>query len=298
MVSVPEIPRWLSELYPFRPRSFTTSRGGRMSYLDEGAGTPLIMLHGNPTWSFFYRNLVTAMRGSHRCIVPDHVGMGLSEKPEHYPYTLATRIADVEELVDSLGLTRFQLVVHDWGGAIGFGLAGRRPERVERIVVLNTAAFALPFLPRRIALCRAPLIGRLLVRGLNGFAWPATWMSMSARSLSPAEKRGYLFPYGDWASRVAVHQFVRDIPVETGHPTAATLEGVAANLARLASVPMLIVWGGRDFCFDDRFFSEWCRRFPDAARVRFESAGHYVLDDAGAPALEAIQTFLTPVPNP
>ena len=296
MVNTPTLPGWLAQVYPFSPGSFVTPGGARMSYLDEGVGTPVLMLHGNPTWSFFYRNLVTRLKGSHRCIVPDHVGMGLSEKPQDYPYTLETRIADIEALVDSLGLKRFQLVVHDWGGAIGFGLAGRRPECVERIVILNTAAFALPFIPRRIALCRMPLLGALVVRGFNGFAWPATWMSMAGRSLSPVERRGYLHPYSSWADRVAVHQFVRDIPMERGHRSEAALAAVEANLPRLSSVPKLIVWGGRDFCFDDRFFSEWCRRFPDAGQLRFENAGHYVLDDAGAPALQAIEQFLSQHP--
>ena len=194
------IPDWLRPLYPFTPQSFTTPGGARLSFLDEG-GVPatdgtrpseaVLMLHGNPTWSFYYRDLVKTLAPRLRCIVPDHVGMGLSEKPENYAYTLAQRIDDVAALIDRLGITRVHLVVHDWGGAIGFGLAARRPGLVGRIVILNTAAFPSERIPARIALCRTRFPGTALVRGLNGFAGPAVWMSMHRRRLSPLEKRGW-----------------------------------------------------------------------------------------------------------
>ena len=130
-----------------------------MSYVDEGprANEAVLMLHGNPTWSFFYRDLIRDLSPSIRCIAPDHIGMGLSDKPESYDYTLARRIADIEALVLSLGLKRVHLVVHDWGGAIGFGFASRRPEWIGRIVILNTAAFVSDKIPWRISLCRLPI---------------------------------------------------------------------------------------------------------------------------------------------
>src|SRR3954454_18021845 len=110
------LPDWLMGLYPYTPKAFTTLLGAQMSYVDEGPRTAeaVLMLHGNPTWSFYYRRLVTALASSTRCIVPDHIGMGLSAKPVNYAYTLATRIADIEALVESLGLKRIDLVVHDW----------------------------------------------------------------------------------------------------------------------------------------------------------------------------------------
>src|SRR5207248_2297314 len=186
----PDIPKWLSALYPFAPKSFLTPGAARMSYLDEGPRTDaaVLMLHGNPTWSFYYRNLVRALAPTRRCVAPDHVGMGLSDKPQNYDYTLATRIADVASLVATLGLKQIDLVVHDWGGAIGFGFAARHPELIRRLVVLNTAAFAAPRIPARIAFCRAPVLGPLLVRGLNGFAGPATRLALSRRPLTPGER--------------------------------------------------------------------------------------------------------------
>ncbi len=296
MVSAAPIPDWLRREYPFTPRRFRTPAGAAMSYLDEGPrhDEAVLMLHGNPTWSYYYRHLVQALASGRRCIVPDHIGMGLSEKPERYDYTLATRIADVEALVASLGLKRIHLVVHDWGGAIGFGFARRKAATIGRIVILNTAAFRAEWIPGRIALCKAPVVGPLLVRGLNGFAWPATWMAMQRRRLSDEEKRGYLFPYDSWASRVAVSAFVQDIPLRPAHPTWETLQTIEEALPQFRDREVQILWGGRDFCFDDRFLGRWRELLPQAAVHRMADAGHYVLDDAREEVVPRITSFLTP----
>ncbi len=288
------LPAALRRLYPFEPRTFTTPGGARMSYLDEGprTGPVVVMLHGNPTWSFFYRDLVREVGGALRCIVPDHVGMGLSEKPQDYPYTLEQRIRDVEALLAHLGATRIRLVVHDWGGAIGFGFATRRPEQIERITILNTAAWLSKRIPRRIALCRAGVAGKVLVRGFNGFAGPATWMTTHRRALSADEKRGYLHPYRSWADRVAVHQFVADIPLEAGHRSRATLAAVENALPSLAAVPKQIVWGGRDFCFNDHFLAQWQAVYPEAEVHRHADVGHYLLDDGGPELRGVVREFL------
>jgi pimeloyl-ACP methyl ester carboxylesterase len=220
--------------------------------------------------------------------------MGLSDQPEDYDYRLASRIADLEALVASLGLRRVHLVVHDWGGAIGFGWAARQPGLVGRIVILNTAAFPSDHVAARIRLCRVPGLGAGLVRGLNAFARGAAVMAMHARRLTPDERAGYLLPYDSWAHRVAVHRFIRDIPLEAAHPSRATLEAIAARLPGFAGHVGLILWGGRDFCFDDYFLSRWQALYPQAECVRYPEAGHYVLEDAG-PAVRAriSQFFLT-----
>jgi pimeloyl-ACP methyl ester carboxylesterase len=288
------LPAWLRALYPFEPKSFHTPHGARMSYLDEGprGDEAVLMLHGNPTWSFFYRDLVRTISPSMRCVVPDHVGMGLSDKPADYPYRLATRIADVEALVASLGLKRIHLVVHDWGGAIGFGFATRHPELIGRITILNTAAFVSDRIPRRISICRARGIGEFAVRAFNAFAWPATWMSVHARKLTEAEARGFLFPYDSWASRIAVHRFVADIPLEKAHPSRSTLEEIERRLPLLADNEKLIVWGAWDFCFHDAFLDRWREIYPDAEVCRLRDAGHYVLEGGGEHARAKIRDFL------
>lgn len=290
----PAVPGWLARLYPFSPGSFHTPGGARMSYVDAGPrrDEAVLLLHGNPTWSFYFRDLVAELSGAFRCIAPDHVGMGLSAKPAGYDYGLASRIADIEALVESLGLRRVHLVVHDWGGPIGLGFAGRHPDRVGRIVLMNTAAFPSGRIPARIALCRTPFLGALLVRGLNGFAEAATWMAMASRRLTWDERRAYLYPYDSWENRIGVHRFVRDIPLERGHPSRPALDEVFAGLSRLGSHEKLIVWGARDFCFDESFLSRWREIFPEARIERFENAGHYVLEDAGGDARVRIRDFL------
>lgn len=294
----PFIPDWLTSLYPFQPHAFATPAGGRMSYVDEGPrrDEAVLMLHGNPTWSFYYRELIKALRPAMRGVAPDHIGMGLSEKPEGYDYTLATRIADVEALVAHLGLKRVHLVVHDWGGAIGFGFAARHPELIGRLVVLNTAAFRSTRIPARIALCKAPGIGPWLVRGLNGFAGPATWMAMHRRRLTPAERDGYLLPYDSWANRVAVSAFVRDIPLEASHPSWPALAATEHGLAQFRERAALIVWGGKDFCFNDAFLERWRQELPQAAVHRIADAGHYVLEDAAEDVVPRIASFLRGTP--
>lgn len=294
MVTRLQIPPWLASEYPFAPKRFETPGGAEMSYLDEGprGDEAVLMLHGNPTWSFYYRNLVRALAPNFRCIVPDHVGMGLSEKPQDYEYTLQTRIADIEALVTSLGLKRVHLVVHDWGGAIGLGFAAKRPETIGRLVILNTAAFLSNDIPFRIAVCKLPVLGPLLVRGLNGFAGPAVTMAMHRRKLTEVQKRGYLFPYDSWGSRVAVSAFVRDIPLEPGHRSWPALAATAEGLMQFRDRRTLILWGGQDFCFNDRFLNRWEKYLPQAEVRRIADAGHYVLEDAAEEVVPAAAAFL------
>ncbi len=289
----PSIPSALTEEYPFTPHDFQTRAGARLSYVDEGEGSHgVLMVHGNPTWSFYYRNLIKTLSPTRRCIAPDHIGMGLSEKPADYPYTLAQRIDDLVELVDSLALQKIDLVVHDWGGAIGFGFAAKRPDLIDRIVIMNTAAFLSTHFPARIAVCRWPVVGPLLVRGLNGFAGPAVWMAMKRRPLTKEQSQGYLLPYDSWANRVAVSRFVEDIPMHESHPTWQTLHQVGQGVNQFKDRKILIAWGGEDFCFNDYFYHEWLERFPQVETLYLDDAGHYVLEDAENDVLPRIKQHL------
>ncbi|WOO39585.1 alpha/beta fold hydrolase [Rubellicoccus peritrichatus] len=286
-----KLPDHLKKLYPFTSNWIDTP-GGKQHYVDEGEGEVVVMLHGNPTWSFFYRNLIKELSQNYRCIVPDHIGMGLSDKPQKgFNYQLSDHIENVVRLLEHLKVERFNLIVHDWGGAIGMGLAERFPNRVGKIVVMNTAAFRSQNIPKRIAICKLPIIGEFIVRGFNGFAWPATWMA-SRKKLSLQVKAGYLFPYHDWKSRIATHRFVQDIPLSEKHPSYATLLKVEQSLSKFQNNRMLLLWGIQDFCFDDTFLREWQKRFPKAETVELSNAGHYLLEDAPDETLERIQAFL------
>lgn len=263
-----------------------------MHYVDEGEGRPVVLLHGNPSWSFLWRDLIMDLRGSFRCIAPDHLGCGLSDKPEDGPYNLAAHTERAIELIDELKLESFDLIVHDWGGAIGMGVATRMPGRVRRIVVTNTAAFPSGRIPWRIAACRMPVVGPFVIRYLNGFAGPAAVMT-TVKPMPRDVRRGFLFPYDTVASRVAINAFVQDIPLSNHHPSYRELHTTATNLAVLSAKPMLIVWGERDFCFTTHFRDEWLRRFPHAQCMNYPNAGHYVLEDCGAAGRTQIVDWLT-----
>lgn len=283
-------------LYPFRGRHIDIGDGVRMHYLDEGEGeeAAVVMLHGNPTWSFFYRDLVKKVAPHMRCLVPDHIGMGRSDKPQDYPYTLQRHIDNLECLLDhSLPRdARIVLVMHDWGGAIGMGWAVRHPGRVAGLVVMNTAAFLSSSIPLRIDLCRIPLLGALAIRGGNLFVRAALRMATTRRGgLKGAVAEGYLKPYDSWANRIGTLRFVQDIPMHPGVPSYHTLSAIQERLPLLLHVPVHIEWGARDFCFHRRFLEGWQGHFPHASVRVHEEAGHYLLEDAGAVVVPAIAAF-------
>jgi haloalkane dehalogenase len=294
------IPPALQPLYPFAPHIHSTP-AGTMHYVDEGdpSHPPILMLHGNPTWSFYYRDLIREFSGTHRVIAPDHLGAGLSDKPAGFSYRLADHIANVESLVKALGLDEITLVVHDWGGAIGMGFAVRNPLRVKRFVVFNTAAFPSRRIPPSIDVCRIPGFGALAIRGLNAFARVALIRAVHHRErLTPDVRAGYLLPYvgktwGDgWRRRIGHLRFVQDIPLKKSHPSYGVLEDIGDKIGRFSSHPMLIVWGARDFCFDEPFYAEWTKRFPSAEAHYLEDASHYVVEDAGERIVGWMRPFL------
>ncbi len=284
------------ELYPFASHYLDLS-GIRYHYLDEGQGEPVVCVHGNPTWSFFFRDVVGQLRSRYRVIVPDHVGCGLSDKPDdsRYSYRLQRRVDDLETLLTSLDIREpVTLILHDWGGMIGMAWAARQPDRVRRLVVLNTAAFRLPAgkkVPWKIRIVRNTPLGPLLVRGLNAFSLGLVHQCVQ-RPLPAAVRAGYLAPYRSWSDRLAVLRFVQDIPLRPSDPSYALVKQVEESLPRFASLPVLICWGRRDFVFDDAFLAGWVQRFPRAILHVFEGAGHLVLEDAGDRIVPLIDEFL------
>jgi haloalkane dehalogenase len=284
-----ELPPRLKVLYPFPGQTFN-SDAGQLHYVDEGQGPPVLMFHGNPTWSFFYRDLILNLRSRHRCLALDNLGCGLSDKPQKEDYSLAGHIDRACQWVESLGLEGFHLVVHDWGGPIGLGMAARMKDKVKGISILNTAAFSFPSLPSRIAACRIPLAGTLLVRGANAFVRGATTMT-TVEPLSEAVMEGFCLPYSNWHDRVAIHRFVKDIPMRPSHRSWETLKSLESSLPLWREIPVQILWGMQDWCFHDRILNVWESLLPDAEIHRFEKAGHYVLEDAGEAAISLMGAF-------
>jgi len=255
------------------------------------------MVHGNPTWSFYYRNLVLALRDRYRCIAPDHIGCGYSDKPgdDSYNYTLEQRVADLEALLDGLGVTKnINLVVHDWGGMIGMAYATKYPERVKSLTVLNTSAFNLPAskpFPWPLWLCRTPL-GAFLVRGFNGFSAVASHECCKRNPMSREVRAAYRAPYNSWKNRIATLRFVQDIPLRKGDPSYPEVHRVETSVGALSDKPMLICWGLKDFVFDKHFLARWKEEFPQAEVHRFDDCGHYILEDAADEVIPLIETFL------
>jgi pimeloyl-ACP methyl ester carboxylesterase len=267
----------------------------RQRYVDVGDGDrTLLCVHGNPTWSFYYRSIIDRFSDRYRVVAVDHLGCGRSDKPpsDQFAYTLAAHRDNLIGLVDDRDLANVTLIAHDWGGAIGLATLLERRSRFERIVLLNTGAFPPPYLPWRIAACRVPVLGTWAVRGLNAFARAAITMAMSRRRLDPQTASGLLEPYNNWANRVAIEAFVRDIPMRPSHPTYAALATLEQRLPSLAEMPSALIWGMQDWCFRPECLRRFQQVWPDAKVTEIADAGHYVLEDATGDVLDAIEVFL------
>ncbi len=279
--------------YPFAGHVLSID-GHEYHYVDEGIGPVLLFVHGNPTWSFAWRNFIKALSPEYRCVAVDHIGCGRSDKPQDYEYTLANHVSNLTRLIEHIDLRDITLVGHDWGGCIGMGAAVALPKRFSRFVLANTAAFRSQAIPLRIAVCRIPVLGAIGVRGLNGFARAAVSMAVAQpERMTPAVRRGYLAPYDSWANRIATHEFVRDIPLSPGHRSYQTLLDIENGLSKFVDAPMLLIWGERDWCFTTDFLDEWQRRFPNAEVTRFPDASHYVFEDVREIMIEKVRLFLT-----
>ena len=290
--------------YPFTPKRLDVRPGIAMSYLDEGPrdGEIVVMLHGNPSWSYYWRHLVLGLRDRYRCIVPDHVGMGLSDKPDdaanaqpRYDYTLQSRIDDVTVLLDHLGITGpVTLAVHDWGGMIGFGWALARSDRVRRLVILNTAAFPLPQakrMPWRLRLGRDSKLGGWAIRRFNLFAGGAARFG-TTRKLAPDVRRAYRAIYEGWDDAISTLRFMQDIPLAPGDRAWPLVEAAGFALPGYSDRPAFLGWGLRDFVFDKHFLAGFRKALPQAEVHAYQDAGHYILEDKHEELVPAIRAFL------
>ena len=285
--------------YPSTPHRFQVRPGLSMSYLDEGPrdGDVVVMVHGNPSWSYYWRTLVAGLSDRYRCIVPDHIGMGLSDKPsdDRYAYTLQSRVDDLDALLAHLGITGpVTLAVHDWGGMIGFGWALSHHAQVKRLVVLNTAAFPMPAakkMPWQIALGRHWKVGEWIIRTFNAFSAGASRLGVE-RKMRPDVRLAYVSPYDSYANRISTIRFMQDIPLSPADKAWPLLERAGKALPSFADRPAFIGWGLRDFVFDHHFLSEFKAALPQAQVHAFEDAGHYVLEDKHEVLVPEIRAFL------
>lgn len=306
--ALPNEDQW-GELYPFDPH-FMLVEPSRIAgaiddyhYLDEYTGDrsledvpTLLFVHGNPTWSFHWRELILAHRHEYRCVAPDHIGCGYSN-PQHEPLRLSDHVENLVALLDKLDeeidFRRVTLVAQDWGGAIGLGTLLQRREMFERIVLLNTGAFQPWFIPWRIRVCRWPLFGKLALQGANGFSKAALRMTLGRKkSLNPRVEAGYLAPYDSWNHRRGVYHFVKDIPLAESHPTWKTLGEIEERLSTLADLPIQLIWGMQDWCFTPECLEKFLHYWPQAEVQRIDDAGHWVMEDAPEEVVATVARFL------
>lgn len=279
-------------LLPFPSHWHQLPNGHRLHYLDEGSGQPVVMLHGNPTWCYMYRDLVAVLAGhGFRAIAPDHLGCGLSDKPQDYNYCLQAHLDHLTDLLDHLQLPAFDLVVHDWGGPVGLAYAVGHPERVRRIVLMNTIAWPSRQFPKTIYLTKCPWLGAFLVRACNLLLHVALHR-VPARPLPPDVIAAYRAPYASYRDRIAIQRFPQDIPLGPRHQSYIQFQQLAAALHTLQNHPVLAAWGQRDFCFPLSFLDRWSQILPNLQKHVFPEASHFLLEDAPDQVIPAILQFL------
>lgn len=275
--------------WPYEPQWFD-SADGRMHYIDEGPrdGKPVVMVHGNPTWSYLYRNFIGELTAAgHRAIALDHLGFGRSDKPDDASlYTIARHVDRCEALLESLDLRDATPVVQDWGGPIGLGWATRHPERIRSLCILNTFAHRPPEkvkLPPPLVAFRIPGVGEVMVKGLNMFKHVFLFRAgiEKRERLTKSVKRAYLAPHPSWSSRTPVLVFPREIPAGPEGPVSDLLAEIESGLAAFSERPVAICWAMKDIAFTPEILDQlWLQTFPGAEVTRIEDAGHYLQEDA------------------
>jgi len=285
--------------FPFTPR-YHAVQDFEMHYVDEGDGEPLVMLHGDPTWGYLYRNFISPLARNYRCIVPDHMGMGKSAVPrERERYCLEQHCSNLEALLLSLNLRDITLILHDWGGPVGLGFATRHPERIKRLVLMNTWAFAPwpggPF-PRLLELIRSER-GEAFVLQKNGYLAPALQGTTFHREkLTPTVMQAYQAPFPTPESRLAMLCWSRDIPVQESDKSYAEMKRIEDGLPLFKSLPVLLVWGMQDPVLPPSVLYRWQKLYPHATTHEIEDASHFLQEDAPERIIPLIEAFLSANP--
>ena len=281
-------PNWVPRtLFPYESR-FMDIHGHSIHYIDEGSGPVLLLLHGNPTWSFLYRDIVRDLKGSFRCIAMDYPGFGLSQAAEGYDFLPASHARVVDAFVESLGIDRFSLMVQDWGGPIGLWVAGHRTSQVERLIIGNTWAWPIDGDQHfeRFSKLMGGTIGRFMICHFNAFVNLMIPMNVKRRHLSSETMAAYRSPFPTEDSRMPTWIFPREI-VNSGD----FLTEVESGLERLASKPALIVWGDKDIAFRAHERERFELAFPTHRTLILEGAGHYIQEAAPEEIADAIRDW-------
>jgi haloalkane dehalogenase len=275
--------------YPFESHHFEVA-AGNLHYVDEGSGPPIVMVHGNPTWSYLYRKLIKRLRPEYRCVAMDHLGFGLSDKPKDWSYLPADHARNLTALIEGLGLQHITLAVQDWGGPIGLSYAVAHPENIARIIIMNTWAWPVNRDPYYIAFSGfvGGPIGRMLIRRYNFFARTIMRQAFGDKhKLTLAAHAHYLRALAAPEDRTGCLVLPKQIIGST-----PWLGRLWDNISTLNGKPKLIVWGMKDIAFREKELKRWERTFPEARSIRLSSVGHFVQEEAPDALAEAVVPFL------
>ena len=269
----------------------TTSEGHRLHYVDFGRGTPVVMLHGHPTWSFYYRDLIPLLATTgHRAIAVDQLGYGLSDHPQNWSYRLSDHLQNFTQLVDDeLKLPKFDLIMQDWGATIGLNYAIAHPDRIRRIVIMGSTVFPQQ-LPKVYTLLRLPIIGNLLACK-DDFLYKILG-GEHAKRLPQVVRDGYLSPYEKRSDRMVLTNFIKDLPYSSSHPTWQLYHNIETEIGQLAKKSFLILWGEKDPIIPMEIFRHWQKLLPNALALSFPDAGHLILEDESTEVTPLIARFL------
>jgi len=293
-------PDWLKPLFPWEQQSLTVN-GRTMAYIDEGDSNarPVLLLHGNPTWGFLYRDFISPLtQAGYRTIVPDWIGAGYSDKPHvDAALTLSHHIADLVSLIDQLRLIGFVIVGQDWGGPQGVGAALQRLERLDALVLMNTWLFTdyvgrFHSSPRPWTTWHAPLIGQFFMKRnkVLSFAGPS---AVSQRGMTETEARAYHHIYDEPDSDHVVLTWPRTIPLGEGDRGWADMLAIQRRLPELAGIPTILLWAPEDNVFPIEYANRLKELLPHAeGPVTFDKAAHFLQDDRGPDLARAIVEFL------
>jgi cis-3-alkyl-4-acyloxetan-2-one decarboxylase len=281
--------------YPFTPH-YHSHQGIDIHYIDQGSGESVVMLHGDPTWGFLYRHFISPLSQHHRCIVPDHMGMGKSSTPDDRSlYRLEQHIANLEALLLHLNLDDITLILHDWGGPVGLGFATRHPERIKSLVLMNTWAFAPwpggPF-PRLLEIIRSER-GEAFVLRKNGYLEPTLiGTTHHSEKLTNTVLDAYRAPFPTPESRLAMLCWSRDIPVRETDTSYAEMKRIEDALPQFNTKPVILVWGMQDPVIQPSILLRWQQLYPHATTHEIEDASHFLQEDAYERIIHLIETFL------
>jgi pimeloyl-ACP methyl ester carboxylesterase len=280
--------------FPFKP-NFKMINGFRMHYVDAGQGEPIVCLHGEPTWGYLYRNFIPPLSRTNRVIVPDHMGFGKSDVPKDKPYTLSQHIDNLTKLVLELDLADITLVGQDWGGPIMFGFAVNYPDRVKRLVIMNTG---IGVYPEGTKTWVSDMIEKGTYESTLGNlkkTMPGLLRGGVAKGTKITDTmiRAYTAPFPDKASCRGAMAFPRDIPVGRSHPSAPTMHSIVERRNLLRDKGKVIVWGLQDPVFPRYILDWWLSAYPGTRVHELREASHFLQEDSPDTIVRVIQQFLS-----